>query len=61
MSFTIWNSILDKNIQHQALIHLTSKVKEQTDSGNFACGTFADLQEAFEIVTDGILIQKLNH
>ena len=61
MSLTICNSVLDKNIQHQALIHLTGKVKEQTDSGNFACGTFADLQEAFEIVADDILIQKLNH
>ena len=29
-----------------ALIHLTNKITEQLDSGNFACGIFIDLQKA---------------
>ena len=44
-----------------ALIHLTDKIREQLDSGNFACGIFVDLQKAFDTVDYVILIQKLNH
>ena len=44
-----------------ALIHLTDKIREQLDSGNFACGIFVDLQKAFDTVDHVILIQKLNH
>ena len=44
-----------------ALIHLTDKITEQLDSGNFACGIFVDLQKAFGTVDHVILIQKLNH
>ena len=44
-----------------ALIHLTDKIREQLDSGNFACGIFVDLQKAFETVDHDIFIQKLNH
>ena len=44
-----------------ALIHLTDKIREQLDSGNFACGIFVDLQKAFDTVDHDILIQKLNH
>ena len=43
-----------------ALIHLTDKIREQLDSGNFACGIFVDLQKAFDTVDHDILIQKLN-
>ena len=39
-----------------ALIHLTDKIREQLDSGKFACGIFVDLQKAFDIP-----IQKSNH
>ena len=44
-----------------ALIHLTDKIIEQLDSGNFACGIFADIQNAFDTVGHDILIPKLNH
>ena len=41
-----------------ALIHLTDKIIEQLDSGNFTCGIFVD---SFDTVDLDILIQKLNH
>ena len=44
-----------------ALMHLTDKIREQLDSGNFACRIFADHQRAFDTVDNDILIQKLNH
>ena len=44
-----------------ALIHLTDKIREQLDSGNFACGIFVDLQKAFDKVDHDILTQKLMH
>ena len=44
-----------------ALIHLTDKIREQLDSGNFACGIFVDLQKAFAAVDHDIHIKKLNH
>ena len=44
-----------------ALIHLTDKIREQLDSGNFTCGIFVDLQKAFNTVDHVVLIQKLNH
>ena len=44
-----------------AVIHLTDKIREQLDNGNFACGIFVDLQKAFDTVNHDILIQKLNH
>ena len=33
-----------------ALVHLTDKIREQLDSGNFACETFIDLQNASDTV-----------
>ena len=42
------------------LIHLSDKIRDQLDSGNFACGIFVDLQKVFDTDHD-ILIQKLNH
>ena len=50
-----------KNSTSHALIHLTEKVGEQLDIGNFACRTFFDLQKVFDTVDHDILIQKLNH
>ena len=44
-----------------ALIHLTDKIREQLDRGNFACGIFVGLQKAFDTVDHDILIQKSNH
>ena len=44
-----------------ALVHLTDKIREQLDSGNFVCGIFVDLQKAFDTVDHDIFIQKLNH
>ena len=49
-----------KYLAFYTLIHLTGKVGEQLDSGNFAGGIFVDLQEAFDIADYDILIQKLN-
>ena len=43
-----------------ALIHLTDKIREHRDSGNFACGIFVDLQKTFYTVDHDTLIQKLN-
>ena len=44
-----------------ALIHLTEKMREQLDSGHFACGIFVDLENPFDTVDHDILIQTLNH
>ena len=44
-----------------ALIHLTDKIREQLDKGNFACGISVDFQKAFDTVDHQILIQKLNY
>ena len=56
------NLVLEKKYStSHALIHLTDKIREQLDSGNFACGIFNDLQKAFDTVDHGILIQKFNH
>ena len=44
-----------------ALIHLTDRIRQQLNSGNFAPATFIDLQKAFDKVDHDILIQKLHH
>ena len=44
-----------------ALIRLTDKIREQLDSGNFACGMFVDLKKKLDIANHDILIQQLNH
>ena len=48
-----------KHSTSHALIHLTDKIREQLDKGNFACGIFVDFQKAFDTVNHQILIQKL--
>ena len=50
-----------KHLTSHALIHLTDKIREQLDKGNFACGIFVDFQNAFDTVDHQILIQKLNY
>ena len=50
-----------KHSTSHALIHLTDKIREQLDKGNFACGIFVDFQKAFDTVDHQILIQKLNY
>ena len=49
-----------KHSTSHALIHLTDKIREQLDKGNFACSVFVDFQKAFDTVDHQILIQKLN-
>ena len=50
-----------KHSTSHALIHLTDKIREQLDKGNFACGIFVDFRKAFDTVGHQILIQKLNY
>ena len=50
-----------KHSTSHALIHLTDKIREQLDKGNFACGIFVDSQKVFDTVDHQILIQKLNY
>ena len=50
-----------KHLTSHAFTHLTDKIREQLDKGNFACGIFVDFQKAFDTVDHQILIQKLNY
>ena len=50
-----------KHSTSHAFTHLTDKIREQLDKGNFACGIFVDFQKAFDTVDHQILIQKLNY
>ena len=50
-----------KHLTSHGFIHLTDKIREQWDKGNFACGIFVDFQKAFYTVDYQILIQKLNY
>ena len=49
-----------KHLTSHAFTHLTDKIREQLDKGNFACGIFVDFQKAFDTVDHQILIQKSN-
>ena len=58
------NLIYDQQFGFQrkhALLHLTDKIREQLDKGNFVCGIFVDFQKAFGTGDHNILIQKLNY
>ena len=45
-----------QHLTFHALIHLTDKIREQLDKGNFACSVFVDFQKAFDTVDHQILI-----
>ena len=42
-----------------ALLNLTESIMKALDDGNFACGIFVDLYQAFETVDQSILLNKL--
>ena len=44
-----------------ALLNLTQAIMKALGHGNFACGIFVDLQEAFDTVDHSILLCKLCH
>ena len=43
------------------MLQESNKIREQLDSGNFACGIFVDCQKAFHTVDHDITLQKVNH
>ena len=49
-----------KHSTSHALVHLTDKIREQLDKGNFGRGIFAEFQKAFDTVDHNTIIQKLN-
>ena len=55
------NYTVNPNFKLTTWATLTDKIREQLDSGNFACQIFVDLQKAFDIVDHDILTQTLNH
>ena len=50
-----------KHSTSHTLIHLTDKIIERLDKGNFACSIFVDFQKSFNTVNHQIPIQKLNY
>ena len=44
-----------------ALSAITEKIRQAYDSGNFACGVFVDLQQAFDTVNNDIPLKKLEY
>ena len=50
-----------KHFTSYAVIHLTDKIREQLDKGNFSCCNFVDFQKSFDTVDHQILIQKLKY
>ena len=44
-----------------APIHLTGKIRQEIDKGNYACGIFVDVQKAFDTVEHHVLLKKLEY
>ena len=44
-----------------ALIHLTDKIRHETDKSNYACRVFADFRKGFDSADPHILLKKLKH
>ena len=44
-----------------ALIHLTDKIREEIDEGNYGFGIFIDFQKAVDTVDHHILLEKLEY
>ena len=51
-------SFRQKYSTSHALKYLTGKIREQLDSGYFACGAFIDLQKGFDIVDQNFLYKN---
>jgi len=43
------------------ILNIIERIRQNLDKGQFACGTFVDLQKAFDTVDHAILCKKLNH
>ena len=51
----------EKHSTDHALFSITEKIRETLDDNNFVCGTFIDLQKAFDTVDHSILLKKLEN
>ena len=51
----------EKHSTDHAHFSITEKIRESLDDNNFACGTFIDLQKAFDTVDHTILLKKLEN
>ena len=57
--FSLQFGFCQKYSATHALIHLTDKIRHETDKGNYACAIFVDFQKAFDTVDHHILLNKL--